>query len=295
MRSVLLAALMLVASPPRHPWRISAQPASSASGSTGWRREMRAVQRKVFPGGDQQYFEAEIVAAAGDRPHPRHAGQLARVDLTARVDALERKLARLTGTAEQNAFTQQSRQLEEADENRFKGDCRVPPECAGGLAQPPAAGGGVKRSRRPVRPRTPSAVTGIGIAPVTSGPDRATRQPDVRRHPAAPRYDPVAPRTVGRWAVRRASSTGDPGEDAYMAGYKLWMDKKLSRGGGVAEGHRRQISQAQARELRAEPARPRLSGRRQARGRRRSLLRRTTRRCRAASARPTASIISASR
>lgn len=73
--------------------------------------EMRAVQRKVFPGaGRQAILEPEIPArmpAVGPAGVP--AGS-AVADLTARIDALEAQLARLTGQAEEAGF--KVRQLE---------------------------------------------------------------------------------------------------------------------------------------------------------------------------------------
>ena len=65
-------------------------------------REMRAVQRKVFPGGSQQYFEAEIAPPQATGPAPGTPVGSPVADLTARVDTLEGN-ARLTGQAEQNA------------------------------------------------------------------------------------------------------------------------------------------------------------------------------------------------
>jgi len=64
-------------------------------------KEMRAVQRKVFTGGSK-FFEADIQPeAASDKPSTTTS---AVTDLIARVDALERSLASLTGKVEQNEF-----------------------------------------------------------------------------------------------------------------------------------------------------------------------------------------------
>jgi TolA-binding protein len=65
--------------------------------------EMRAVQRKVFPGGPQASVAPEIgPAAAPAGPGPGLPAGTAVADLTARIDALEGALARLTGQAEEN-------------------------------------------------------------------------------------------------------------------------------------------------------------------------------------------------
>src|SRR3712207_6226554 len=79
-------------------------------------QEMRAVQRRVFPGGnvEPEIRPAQPIAAPAGVP----AGSPV-ADLTARVDALEAQLATLTGQIEQNGF--RVRQMEEAM-NRFQAD-----------------------------------------------------------------------------------------------------------------------------------------------------------------------------
>jgi TolA-binding protein len=75
-------------------------------------QEMRAVQRRVFPGANVPYVGPEI----GDRTRPAEqqgvASGSAVADLTARVDALEAQLAHLTGQVEQSG--NRLRQLESA-------------------------------------------------------------------------------------------------------------------------------------------------------------------------------------
>lgn len=147
-------------------------------------KEMKAVQRKVFPGGSSQYFEPEIAppqsppAAAPGTPASSPVA-----DLTARVDALEAQLAALTGQSEQNAF--KLRQLEDAF-NKYKADmdARLAP-----AAPPPAI--------------TPGA--GATPRPATSGPASEARKAAVA-------------------AIERSNS-GDPVEDAYLYGYRLWAAK----------------------------------------------------------------------
>lgn len=66
-------------------------------------QEMRAVQRKVFPGGSARYFEPEITPDMGPAA-PAATTTSAVSDLIARVDALEASLANLTGQVEENGF-----------------------------------------------------------------------------------------------------------------------------------------------------------------------------------------------
>ncbi|AMO72391.1 hypothetical protein [Sphingorhabdus sp. M41] len=67
-------------------------------------QEMRAVQRKVFPGGSSRYFEPEITAETGPASPAAATTTSAVSDLIARVDTLERSLANLTGQVEENGF-----------------------------------------------------------------------------------------------------------------------------------------------------------------------------------------------
>lgn len=65
--------------------------------------EVRALQRKVFPGADGKYFEPEITAAQPASPTaaiPAASGPV--TDLLVRMDAVESALARLTAQSEIN-------------------------------------------------------------------------------------------------------------------------------------------------------------------------------------------------
>ncbi|HYG29634.1 MAG TPA: outer membrane protein assembly factor BamD [Allosphingosinicella sp.] len=73
-------------------------------------QQLRAVQRRVFPGGAQ--VEPEIQPATAQPATRPASGGSAVGDLTARVDALEAQLAALTGQIEENAH--RTRQMEAA-------------------------------------------------------------------------------------------------------------------------------------------------------------------------------------
>ena len=153
-------------------------------------KEMRAVQRKVFPGGASAGFEPEIQAPATAPVSGGTPATSAVADLTARVDALERQLASVTAQAEQAGYT--VRQLQD-QVTRLKSDYDYR---LGALERGGAAAAAASPAPAPAAAATPQ--TSI---------DRAT--------PAA-----------GAAAAPSAVATGDPAEDAYMAGYRLWSQKK---------------------------------------------------------------------
>ncbi|ATE67418.1 hypothetical protein [Rhizorhabdus dicambivorans] len=155
-------------------------------------KEMKAVQRKVFPGGAQQYFEPEIKPqVAPPAPVGTPADTLS-ADLTRRVDALEKALAALTGQVEQNSFN--LRKLEDQFA-KMRGDAEFRLNALEGKSAPVAGGGAPGASLPYVVPPAPKPAGGTAPAPAA---------------PAA--------------AVPAASA--DPGYDAYMAGYRLWEAKK---------------------------------------------------------------------
>jgi TolA-binding protein len=137
-------------------------------------KELRAVQRKVFPNG--QPLEPQIAPPA---PVAEPAGTPATspiADLTARVDGLEAQIRTITGQAEQNSF--RMRQLEE---------------------QVAALTAEMKALSAPPAP-----------APSADAP--------------SPVDAPAAPDSAG---VTRPS-TGDPAEDGYLYGFRLWSAKNYA-------------------------------------------------------------------
>ncbi|WP_380874939.1 hypothetical protein ACFB49_02300 [Sphingomonas sp. DBB INV C78] len=133
MRFAILAALLL--STTAAPALAQQQPSTLGPRVDKLEREMKAVQRKVFPGGNQQYFEPEIAPqAAAPTPSGVPASNPV-ADLTGRVSSLEQELARLTGQVEQNSF--KIRQLEE-QMTRLRAETQAPPAApdAGASAAP---------------------------------------------------------------------------------------------------------------------------------------------------------------
>ncbi len=164
--------------------------------------EMRAVQRKVFPGGSGQLVQPDIVAPAA----PAEVGGVPVsspiVDLSARVSSLEQQMATLTGQAEQNGY--QLRQLrEQFDAYRAATDARL---AAPAPATAPAIGGPAGDDPAPIAPATASKPV-AGARPGTTRP-AAAADPD---------------RAAKLAAIKRPATGGDQAEEQYLYGYRLWQ------------------------------------------------------------------------
>jgi TolA-binding protein len=163
-------------------------------------REMRAVQRTVFPGGSPTFFEGEISPSNNAVPPRATTGaDTPVIQLTSRVDALEAQLQALTGQSEQNAF--KIRELEAAF-NAYKAQAEA---------------------RAAAAPSVSSEVSGLVPPPVT-------------RTQTTPATSPAKPSTAttsgGADAARLARvrqidvpATGNDVEDGYNYGYRLWEAK----------------------------------------------------------------------
>lgn len=162
-------------------------------------KEMRAVQRKVFPGGAGMTLEPEI---APPQAPPTAAGTPAAspvADLQARVTAIETQLRSLTAQVEQGNF-----KLRELETSVAALQARLaPPAAAVDSVAPPA-----------VAP-APAAAT---PAPRTSAPSSAPTRPTSAASSAS------EARMAAVAAVERPS-TGDAAADAYTYGFRLWDAK----------------------------------------------------------------------
>lgn len=152
-------------------------------------KEMRAVQRKVFPAGAP--LEAEITRPATPAIMPGSPSSTPVADLTARVSALESQLASVTGQVEENSF--KLKQLEEAF-NRYKAEqeSRAAPVVVPPVSAPSAS----------VAPAAASSHSAPRPAPSGASEERKTA---------------VA-------AIERPSS-GNEADDAYSYGFRLWDAK----------------------------------------------------------------------
>lgn len=165
-------------------------------------KEMRAVQRSVFPGGSPTFFEGEI--APDNTPGERARSNAPVIDLTARVDALETQLQTLTGQTEQNAF--QLRELE-------KQFTAYKTEMDKRFADPAAIATPANLGPAPtVRP--PAATATVAAAPA--------KKPAATPKPAA-----TTPNAARLALVKKVEipATGNETKDAYDYGYRLWEAK----------------------------------------------------------------------
>lgn len=167
-------------------------------------REMRAVQRKVFPGGAGQTVEPQITAPDRSGPAPGIPASGVVSDLTARVSALESQQSVLTGQIEQNQY--RLRQLEEA----FTAYKRSTDARLKALEDGASTVGGT------------APVTGIGTTPVT--PPRPTTP-----RPTTPPPTTTAPISTTPVAGIERPNTGDAAEDAYTYGFRLWQAKQYDK------------------------------------------------------------------
>lgn len=173
-------------------------------------KEMRAVQRSVFPGGSPTFFEGEIAPdnVAGERA--RSAAPV--IDLTARVDALESQLQTLTGQTEQNAF--QLRELE-------KKFTAYKAEMDKRFADPAAA------------TATNAALTAVAAAKTTTATNSAATAvaapaaTPAKKAAETPAAKPATPDATRLALVKKVEipATGNETRDAYDYGFRLWEAK----------------------------------------------------------------------
>lgn len=166
-------------------------------------REMRAVQRTVFPGGSPTFFEGEISPNSNAVPPRSTTGaDTPVIQLTSRVDALEAQLQALTGQSEQNAF--KIRELEAAF----------------------AAYKAQAEARAAAAPTMPTEVSGLVPPPVTRTPTPtpASTTTTPNRNTTASGSGTDAAR-LARVRQIDVPATGNDVEDGYNYGYRLWEAK----------------------------------------------------------------------
>lgn len=180
--------------------------------------EVRALQRKVFPGGDGRFFEPQI--APGTQA-PADGGQVMGVippattavsDILVRLDALEAQLQSLTARSEEQANTIAQLELRLAALEAGAVPAATTPMVA--AAAPVTTAPAAQPAAQPAaRPATPAA------RPATTAPATAAATTPARPAPAA--ASPSAERLAAVQAIAKPQTT-DAGDDEYSYGFRLW-------------------------------------------------------------------------
>lgn len=162
--------------------------------------EIRAIQRRVFPGGDGKFFEPQISPAQQANSTATTPSTTAVTDILARLDAIEAQLQQLTARSEENA-------------NAIAGlETRV-------------------TALEPKAPVMASTLASTGTSPTAGELPAANPGTAVAPKPAAMTSQPAAsaPAAAGPSAARLAAvkeiakpQTDDAADDEYSYGYRLW-------------------------------------------------------------------------
>lgn len=199
-KAITLTALALAIAVPSYP--AMAQDAATNARIQRLEAEIRALQRKVFPGADGKYFTPEISPSNTPTAAPGQPATSALTDVLSRLDGLEAQITQLTSQSELN--TNRITQIEA----KLNGTAVVPstsfpntPVPVPGTSAP--ATGTFTPSPPPVTNNNLSAMTGSG-SPTAEAPS-AQRVSAVRAI--------VKPQT------------GDAGDDEYSYGFRLWEAK----------------------------------------------------------------------
>jgi TolA-binding protein len=167
-------------------------------------KEMKAVQRKVFPDGAGKYFEPEIkpADAVKDPSKPPSGSEVS--DLIARVDALESQLSTLTGQVETQGNGVK------AMEARLK-SLEAQVKALSTAAESPTVAA-IETAPKPATTATKSAAT---------TPTKATTPPAATKPTVA---KPSAAREAAVAKIEKPKSA-DAFDDSYNYGYRLWQAK----------------------------------------------------------------------
>ena len=158
-------------------------------------KELKAVQRKVFPDGAGKYFEPDIKTETPVNTGTKAASGTEVTDLIGRVDALETQLAALTGQVEQQGNSMKAMEAR------------------------------LKAMETQVKSLNADAAT-AGAKPVVAQPVTGTQKPvattAVKPVVAATNKDKA--REVAVAKIERTQSS-NAFEDSYSYGYRLWEAK----------------------------------------------------------------------
>ena len=174
-------------------------------------KEMRAVQRQVFPAGAGKFIAPDIESPTAAKPENASTTS-ATSDLLVRVDALEAQLATLTGQVEQqgNNMRGLEARLKILEAQLASAQLASAPQ---ETEVPATAQATTAPSVLPAAAPVPAAVT-VKPKPVVAAAAK----------PAAIAAKPSAARVAAVAAIERPA-TGDAFEDGYTYGFRLWEAK----------------------------------------------------------------------
>jgi TolA-binding protein len=175
-------------------------------------KEMRAVQRQVFPAGAGKFIAPDIQSPTIAQPETPSTTS-ATSDLLVRVDALEAQLATLTGQVEQqgNNMRGLEARLKILEAQLASAQMANAPQ---ETAVPATAQATTAPNVLPAAAPEPAAVT-VKPKPVVAA---------AAAKPAAIAAKPSAARVAAVAAIERPA-TGDAFEDGYTYGFRLWEAK----------------------------------------------------------------------
>ncbi len=181
--------------------------------------EVRALQTKVFPGGDGKFFPAQVQPGQSVSASIGVPATTPITDMLGRVDALEAQLARLTAQSEENA-----NKLAKLEERLTALTPLVPAasvtpaaiEASTPSANLAAMTGGASAPK-------PAVMTTVATTPTARPAAALTAKPA-----AVPKAGATKPASAQRVAAVRAivkPATNDAADDEYSYGYRLWEAK----------------------------------------------------------------------
>jgi len=152
--------------------------------------EVRALQRKVFPGGEGRFFEPEVDTGATTNIGPVGPSTSAVTDILGRLDSIEAQLARLTSQVEINGndLAMLDRRLKVFEDERNQK-----------LAAERAAAQAKARAEAEAKAAEEAA--------------------------AAAEPEPPSPERVAAVQAIAKPSSGDVADDEYVSGFRLWEAK----------------------------------------------------------------------
>lgn len=156
--------------------------------------EVRALQRRVFPGSDGKFFTPEVSQSAEPTPAAGLPATTPVTDLLTRMAAVETQISRLTAQNEETA-------------NR--------------VAQMEAKLAGMMPASANAAPAT-ATLAAPTAAPAASTP--APAQPALAARPVQAAAKPSPQRVAAVQQVEKPG-TDDPADDAYIYGFRLWDAK----------------------------------------------------------------------